>query len=503
MESNKSVQVTFALMAMATVAIHAIYIPAELFAAFYDDFFYYAEIAKRIVAGDGSSFNGLYATNGYHPLWMVCLLLPFGIANWLAIDPLIPTRLFLALVCGWGSYLIAGYILNSHARSIGLRVGLSAFAICFYLHISRSGMEVALTVPLFVLLLQQCKLQNLPDADEVQWFIVGLLGALTILSRIDSIIMVGFLGLIVLIYQRPKITHIVMAGFGALPVALYLASNLYLFDSLFPISGMAKSVEAIAGFHITTLITLFGGTFSVFATAASIVTLLALVIHKPHWAALSTKDKAIGWTAFIVPWLFIIQTGMRSDWPLWFWYVYPFLLGLLLAAPMVLSSIRQNISWRYLRNTKLPGYSLLIVYCAYIGLPQVLGPLHRAAYDVADFMDSHPGIYAMGDRAGTAGYLGKQPIIHLEGLVMDRAYLDRLKQAEQIEPLLAHYQVDYYVITKARELTNGCHFVREPANSTGYSIQLLDTICWPVVADFGPGSDGIITKILQNPETVR
>ncbi len=503
MESNRRVQVTFAIMAMAAIAIHAIYIPAELFSAFYDDFYYYAEIARNIVAGEGSTFNGQTPTNGYHPLWMICLLLPFGLAQALGSDPLIATRLFLAIVCGWGSYLIANHIINAHIRSIGLRVGLSAFAICFYLHISRSGMEVALTVPLFILLLKQVKLQDQADSNAINWLLVGLLGALTILSRIDSVIIVGFLGLIVLIYQRPSITQILQAGLGALPLPIYLLSNLIYFDSLFPVSGMAKSVEAISTFHLNTLITLFGGTFSLFALAASLIILFALLVKTPEWDKLETKDRIMGWVGFIAPWLFILQTGLRSDWPLWFWYVYPFLLGLLLAAPMVLVSVRRTINSRFLRNTTLPGYMLMILYCAYISLPQIMGPLHRAAFDVADFMDKNPGIYAMGDRAGTAGYLGSQPIIHLEGLVMDNDYLQRLQQADQIEPLLNQYKVDYYVITKARELTNGCHFIREPANSQGHSTQLLDTICWPVVADFGAGSDGVITKILQSPETIQ
>ena len=39
---------------------------------FADDAFYYLEPANRIVAGQGSTFDGSALTNGYHPLWMLC-----------------------------------------------------------------------------------------------------------------------------------------------------------------------------------------------------------------------------------------------------------------------------------------------------------------------------------------------------------------------------------------------------------------------------------------------
>lgn len=39
-----------------------------------DDAYYYFETARNIVAGNGSTFDGIHTTNGYHPLWMVVIL---------------------------------------------------------------------------------------------------------------------------------------------------------------------------------------------------------------------------------------------------------------------------------------------------------------------------------------------------------------------------------------------------------------------------------------------
>ena len=39
-----------------------------------DDAFYYLTVARNIAAGAGSTFDGVYFTNGYHPLWMLLLI---------------------------------------------------------------------------------------------------------------------------------------------------------------------------------------------------------------------------------------------------------------------------------------------------------------------------------------------------------------------------------------------------------------------------------------------
>lgn len=41
---------------------------------FYDDAYYYLGIARNLAAGLGSTFDGIHATNGYHPLWCALLV---------------------------------------------------------------------------------------------------------------------------------------------------------------------------------------------------------------------------------------------------------------------------------------------------------------------------------------------------------------------------------------------------------------------------------------------
>ena len=56
---------------------HFLRAPFEtILATFEDDAFYYLTIARHMALGDGSTFDGIHRTNGYHPLWCWTLV-PF------------------------------------------------------------------------------------------------------------------------------------------------------------------------------------------------------------------------------------------------------------------------------------------------------------------------------------------------------------------------------------------------------------------------------------------
>mgnify|MGYP001100851924 CR=1 FL=1 len=46
-----------------------------------DDAFYYFAIARNVAAGLGPTFDGLAATNGFHPLWLLLLTPVFALAH--------------------------------------------------------------------------------------------------------------------------------------------------------------------------------------------------------------------------------------------------------------------------------------------------------------------------------------------------------------------------------------------------------------------------------------
>jgi hypothetical protein len=83
-------------------------------AAFQDDAFYYARIARNVARGYGLTFDGLHATSGFHPLWLVVLVPLF--AAWSG--PLTPLAAALVL-----QILLAGAAAALTVATLGRVVG--------------------------------------------------------------------------------------------------------------------------------------------------------------------------------------------------------------------------------------------------------------------------------------------------------------------------------------------------------------------------------------------
>jgi len=74
MSESRAVAALVGCVAVA-IALTALTAPLEgLVKLVPDDGFYYLEIARRIGLGQGSTFDGLHETNGYHPLWLLLLV---------------------------------------------------------------------------------------------------------------------------------------------------------------------------------------------------------------------------------------------------------------------------------------------------------------------------------------------------------------------------------------------------------------------------------------------
>jgi hypothetical protein len=120
----------------------------------------------------------------------------------------------------------------------------------------------------------------------------------------------------------------------------------------------------------------------------------------------------------------------------------------------------------YSRNTGSPGYYVYLV-----------------SADIARFSQAHPGVYAMGDAAGMPGYLSAQPLVQLEGLVMDRHFLEQIRGERNLREVLKDYGVRYYV-TIAASPQNGCYVSDEPAHAGPDSPRMHGTFCTAPVATF-------------------
>lgn len=213
-----------------------------------DDSFYYYTIARNIVMGRGSTFDGIAPTNGFHPLWMAVMLPIFSL---LGTDPELAVRAVATL----GAFICAGTLLlvfRTVEQQVGRGFGWISVAWCLQPIVLR-GLTNGLDVELQLLLIALFVYWYLPrglnvlEGGCVRAFVVGVFLGVITLARLDSVFIlltVALFGLVALgvRFEWRRLLRLVGVGLGCgLIVAPYLAYNAFAFGSPMPISGMVKS----------------------------------------------------------------------------------------------------------------------------------------------------------------------------------------------------------------------------------------------------------------------
>jgi hypothetical protein len=472
---------------------------AAQLAFFDDDFYYYLQIARSLAHGHGSTFDGIHYTNGYHPLWMLVLwaicLLPQ--MTWLpVVTLLLCTSALLCFVLGRRSLLRTGCT-PLLATLIGAFLGYMT------MFVNRGGMEITLTLPLLFLLCS-LRLEARLSLDGSRAVLYGLLGAAVILSRLDSILLIGPLFVTELIMIRTKSVGAALRaagrlGIGLLPVLFYVVLNLWLFGTASPVSGQAKQLEDHPAFSAGVIITLVrylptAIRATVLAPAALLIALSLTRLAKTGFRGNDRAYQPLLFSLVAFPVFHLLVLASLSDWPLWNWYLYSWIAGAL-GACLVLCAVtacdpqpeRQLPAWSM---AALAGLLLLTlgsyaVQRLHLARHQdgVTFQIYQTATDLTRFASDHPGNYAMGDRAGLPGYLLHQPLLQLEGLVMDRQYLGHIRRQENLLEVLKGYRVRYYVGSSLAR-AGGCFLAVEPYQGGEQSPKMRATICTPPVATF-------------------
>ena len=249
---NILIQLLIVLLAFGG-CLYVAFAPANSLLNWYniDDAFYYYKVAQNITAGHGITFDGMNPTNGFHPLWMVICLGIFWLGNY---NLLLPLRI-LVVISGFFNAATALFLyrlLSKYLHPFASILGSLAWALLpsiFGVTIVH-GMESVISAFFIILLLYQAV--NLLSIDEnskvTPWQMaqLGLIGALTILSRLDNVFVVAFIGLFVLFRIR-KLSSVLIYDWSALVLAVVLSwimrlgisnieQNMY---SIYPMVGIA------------------------------------------------------------------------------------------------------------------------------------------------------------------------------------------------------------------------------------------------------------------------
>ena len=482
------------LVAVALTAIASVTVPLlsdRILAYYVDDFFYYLQIAHNLVQHGRSTFDGTTLTNGYHPLWMLVVTIFYFCGGDRAVFFGIAVLTVAATV---STYLITQRLLLRYSMHPSIAAFWAAWAALFALSMDRTGMEVILTVPLllaFVLFVADANYLQTPRGTVC----AGVLAALVILSRLDTVLLLVlyFAALMVSEYRSSVLRRVPWICVGLIPVFAYAISNLWFFGSLGPVSSSAKHLQPDYAFSGKTLETLFYPLG--LAAMAFLIPAMLLIVAGLIYAMKHRRQPALFWAMLAFTPLYLAVLSFSSDWGLWIWYRYPFIVSSI-AGLLLLREVLARLSWPNYLFTGA-AFVLCAMFCVGLRKPPMNNEILNLAMELKDFAATHPGIYGMGDAAGTPAVVMGQPIVQLEGLVMDKKFLNNIREKRNLLDVLKEYGVRYYISTNAVPSGNGCFDLSEPRVAGPRSPHMRAILCRPPVKYFDSGEYSVWVFDLQ------
>lgn len=461
-----------------------------------DDAFYYLEIARRIGAGDGFTFDGVHATNGFHPLWQlvlagVGLLLP-GQTAFLRASLLLcllcllaATLLIVRLVWRWlgpGAALLGG-ILVAHGRA----------AMPSYV----DGMEGTLALlALAGLATAMVWWARRPGAGRA--VVVGVLAGVAVLARLDLAVVVWIVPVAMLLRDR-RWRWLGWWSLGAAVAVPWFAWFWFRYHHLLTTSATVKQDEIaqlaqrrfggrLTGGYLH-YVWRTGDAYVRLLTASAndsvvsrsgvlgwltglAITVLALVGVAVFWwqrrrggrrhpvgPTLVDPATGVAWAMATMGVVLVAKAVFDLvNLPVWAetWYSIPQRFALCFAAG---AATWLAVEWLFERAPRLGAVVavLLVLFVLPMNVGSAVNSSTDPRFDFAwqDAIDSAatwvrehgpPGRYGARD-AGLVGYRldGRRDVVNLDGLVNDYAFGQRLARGDSLRELIAASDVDYYV----------------------------------------------------------
>jgi hypothetical protein len=453
---------------------------------FYDDGYYYLTVAANIAEYGRSTFDGLTATNGYQPLWLLvltCLARLVGTnAHTLFVSACI---LVYALILG--SILLAGAWRKNDWAKISLcsSVGLAAIVLRWPLAFVQ-GLEPVLLVPLLLLFITL--VERISEPREL--YLLSAILAAMFLVRLDSLSLYvsALMGLAwPVVYRRPvwnggRVPTVLGAAarlsvFVLPTVAVYMLVNQWLFNSAVPVSGLAKSIGG-PKFSNWGVASAFIGPLRESAFLIPLLILLEWSARK--WARpapLFYRSFFMFGAAGVIQCLYFCT---EYTWDVMPWYECFLMTCAALVVARIVYLCSQLVdqpgppksSWLAFAAIGIVGLWMSIWAAKFTDAAMPLSvrtairnTLHVGNPKVADartfnqislsmledfFDTSRHVLIAMGDRAGGIGYWGRHAVsvVQLEGLMLDKRYIQARQEHRGEEYLEQGFPIDTFVIDR-------------------------------------------------------
>jgi hypothetical protein len=400
-----------------------------------DDTYFYLQVARHIAAGEGSAFNGVMPTNGYHPLWMI----PCVAVAWLSGgDPDRALRLAFALAAALTLAVLVSF--TALARALGIRSGwVSLPLLATYFLTGLYGSEAHLNAICLLLALHALLRFAREPAPGRALLLGGSLG-LAFLARLDNGFLVAAALIAAAIRAGPGRRHLAaIAAAAALALSLpYLAWNVATFGHLVQISGAIKGTFPVVMGDLRNLGAL--GLASAVGALAALAWLARPRSEPDHRLVLGTLAIGTAANALYV----VLYTDHHTHWS---WYYVP---GVLLGAffgPAAFDSIFARGHRRVVATVLAASFALTALWGVARGWARYVNPeaashnqfviewLPPAKADpwgiqFARWMDRRlaPGSRVLVfDYPGVLAYYSRLDIVAGDGLVGDFRYDEELR----------------------------------------------------------------------------
>jgi hypothetical protein len=190
-----------------------------------DDAFYYFKVATNISDGYGITFDRFGPTNGFHPLWMLVCVPVFTLARVNLFLPLRVLIIILGILQAATGVLLFRMTKRYFALPISMLVAiLWIFSPLVHSITAQNGLEAGISAFFLVLSMSMLARINAQDqpASTKQLVMIGLVGALAFLSRLDNIFVITMLG-VWLVFRSSPIRYYLSLDIIAMTASVLLS----------------------------------------------------------------------------------------------------------------------------------------------------------------------------------------------------------------------------------------------------------------------------------------
>ena len=464
-DRDRRIARALALLAFLTVAVVAPVLDAKAAATtFFDDSFYYFQVARNVAGGAGFTFDGLHGTSGFHPLWLMMqvplfLLLPGDVL------PLRAVLLLEAALVAATTVTVFRALLPSLGRGPALVTALLLLVQPGAPRLLRGGMESALVLWLLaVVWTHWLALRDDAQAPLRSWWRLGAWCALFFLARLEGAVAVPILAAL----SWPRIREdarraLALLGPLALSASVYLAWTRWTFGTWGPVSASVKAHLGGAawtqlstwqqlahlfylpwGFepYVQRLLRWMGVTSLAppLAGTLAMLALLAAAAWQRHRLLPRLRAGGVAFVAATAVIMLIIDkvsVRMMVD-----WYRAPSVLALALLGGVLVAA-----------HARLARAA--VVALAIAGLACVLQPLWYQRFSppspeglrAAEWLRPRlqAGAVAASWNSGLIGYFARGRVVNLDGVANDAAYLREVVAGRDLAGYLERERVRFLV----------------------------------------------------------